>query len=82
MYKIDKVQKESKRMYIIGKIISIIFYIILIPIIIFNFTLIIKSFINPNKIPDFLGYKNFVIVSRKYETNSYGTRCNICKRST
>ncbi len=67
MYKIDKVQKEKKRIHIIGKIFSIIIYIILIPIIIFNFTLIIKSFINPNKTPDFFGYKNFVIVSRSME---------------
>ena len=67
MYKIDKVQKQGKRIHIIGKIISIIFYIILIPIIIFNFTLIIKSFINPNKIPDFFGYKSFIIVSGSME---------------
>ncbi len=67
MYKIDKVQKEEKRIHIMGKIISIIFYIILIPIIIFNFTLIIKSFVNPNKIPDFFGYKSFIIVSGSME---------------
>ncbi|MCI8636678.1 MAG: hypothetical protein HFJ36_02275 [Clostridia bacterium] len=71
MYKIDKVQKENKRIYIIGKVINIILYIILIPIIIFNFTLIIKSFINPNQTPDFFGYKSFVIVSRKHGTNNY-----------
>ncbi len=67
MYKIDKVQKEYKKMHLIGKIFSIIIYIILIPIIVFNFTLIIKSFINPNKTPDFFGYKNFVIVSGSME---------------
>ncbi len=67
MYKIDKIQKEYKKMHLIGKVISIITYIILIPIIIFNFTLIIKSFINPNKTPDFFGYKNFVIVSGSME---------------
>ena len=71
MYKIDKVQKENKRIHIIGKVINIILYIILIPIIIFKFTLIIKSFINPNQTPDFFGYKSFVIVSRKYGTNNY-----------
>ena len=67
MYKIDKVQKEYKKMHLIGKTFSIIIYIILIPIIVFNFTLIIKSFINPNKTPDFFGYKNFVIVSGSME---------------
>ena len=67
MYKIDKIQKENKRIHIIGKIISIVLYIILIPMIIFNFTLIIKSFINPNETPDFFGYKSFVIVSGSME---------------
>jgi len=67
MYKIDKIQKENRRIQIIGKIASAIVYILLIPIIIFNFTLIIKSFINPNKAPDFFGYKNFVIVSGSME---------------
>lgn len=67
MYKIDKVQKENKRIHMIGKIISLILYIILIPVIIFNFTLIIKSFLNPNEIPEFFGYKSFVIVSGSME---------------
>ena len=67
MYRIDKVQKEENVIRTIGKIISIILYIILIPLIVFNFTLIIKSFINPNKVPDFFGYKSFIIVSGSME---------------
>jgi len=67
MYKIDKIQKENKRVHVIGKIVSIIIYIILIPIIVFNLVLIIKSFVNPNKTPDFFGYKSFVIVSGSME---------------
>lgn len=67
MYKIDKIQNEKQRIHIIVKVISTILYMILIPIIIFNFTLIIKSFINPNEIPDFFGYKSFVIVSGSME---------------
>lgn len=67
MYKIDKVQKENQRIHAIGRVISAIIYIILIPIIIFNFTLIVKSFINPNKTPDFFGFKSFVIVSGSME---------------
>ena len=67
MYKIDKMQKENQRIHIIIKVMSAILYIILIPIIIFNFTLIIKSFINPYEIPDFFGYKAFVIVSGSME---------------
>lgn len=67
MYKIEKVQKEKQRVQWIGKVISAIMYIILIPMIIFNFTLIIKSFLKPNKTPDFLGFKSFVIVSGSME---------------
>lgn len=67
MYKIGQVQKENKRMHLIGKIINTVIYIILIPIIVFNFTLIIKSFIKPNETPDFFGYKSFVIVSGSME---------------
>ncbi len=67
MYKINKKQKEGQKIHTIVKIISAILYIILIPIIIFNFTLIIKSFIYPNEIPDFFGYKTFVIVSGSME---------------
>ena len=67
MYKIDKIQKESKRFNIITKTISIIIYMLLIPIIIFSFIIIAKSIINPNEIPDFFGYKNFVIVSGSME---------------
>ncbi len=67
MYKIDKIQKEKQRISTITRVISAIIYIILIPMIIFNFTLIIKSFINPNKTPDFFGYKSFVIMSGSME---------------
>ena len=67
MYKVNKIQKEKQRIHTLVKMISIILYIILIPIIIFNFTLIIKSFIEPNEIPDFFGYKTFVIVSGSME---------------
>ena len=67
MYKVDKVQKESRRIETIGRVISGLIYIILIPLIIFNFTLIIKSFINPKETPDFFGLKSFVIVSRSME---------------
>ncbi len=67
MYKINKVQKQSERIETIGRVISSLIYIILIPIIVFNFTLIIKSFINPEKTPDFFGFKSFVIVSGSME---------------
>lgn len=67
MYKIRDYKIESKKIHKIHKIISTILYIIIIPILIINFTLIIKSFITPDKIADFLGYKNFIIVSKSME---------------
>lgn len=67
MYKIRDYKVESKKIHKAHKTISTILYIIIIPILIINFTLIIKSFITPNKIADFLGYKNFIIVSKSME---------------
>ncbi len=67
MYKIDKIEKENKRMHIIGRIVSIIIYSILIPVVVINFILIVKSIQNPKETPDFLGYKSFVIVSGSME---------------
>ena len=67
MYKINKFEKASKRMYIIKKIISTFIYMIIIPAIIFNMTLFVKTTINPTEIPDFLGLKSFVIISASME---------------
>ena len=67
MYEIDKIDKESKKMYFIGKFFTILLYIIITPIIFYNLTLIIKSCINPYETPDFFGYKNFIIVSGSME---------------
>lgn len=69
MYKIHDFKQKSKQIHKMYRIIGIVFYTIIIPILIINFTLILKSFINPDKIPDFLGYKNFIIVSQSMEPN-------------
>ncbi len=67
MYKIRDYKEIKNRNEKIKKIISIFIYIIIIPIIVINITLIVKSFIKSSKIPDFIGYKNFVIVSESME---------------
>ena len=71
MYKISKFSKEKKTIKNIRKIvktsINILVYLILVPILILNFVLIIKSVTNPNEIPHILGYKVFVIVSKSME---------------
>ena len=63
MYRITKISEENNKIRILYKVISIMLYLIMVPIIVFNFIMIAKSFLNPTQIPDFLGYKNFVIVS-------------------
>lgn len=51
----------------LGTIVGIIICIIFIPILIVNITLIIKSYLNPDKVPDFLGYKPFIVLSGSME---------------
>ena len=68
MYRTSNFNKNSKIMHSIEKIISILIYIIIIPIIIFNLTIMIKSYINPTEIPDFFGLKSFIIVSESMES--------------
>lgn len=67
MYRISDFEKSSKRMFIFEKLVMILLYIIIIPIIIYNLTLMIKSYINPTEIPDFFGFKSFVIISESME---------------
>ena len=67
MYRINKISKENTRVNKVMNLFSIAIYIIFIPLIIFNFTLILKSFFNPTKTPDFFGFKNYIIVSGSME---------------
>lgn len=67
MYKISSFEKSKKTLSILGKMISILICIIIIPIIIVNITLLIKSYFNPNEISDIFGFKTFVIVSKSME---------------
>ena len=67
MYKLSDFDKSSKHLYKFGKILSTIICIIILFFIVFNITLIIESYINPNELPSFLGIKSFVIVSESME---------------
>ena len=62
---IKRKEKNTKR----KKIVVTIIYIILVPLLLYNITLIFKSLINPNKTPDFFGYKTYVIISGSMEPN-------------
>ena len=63
-------QEEKGNKNIGGKIIhalGIILCIILIPILVVNLTLITKSVMYPDKVPDFFGYKPFIVLSASME---------------
>ena len=67
MYKIIDFEKTGKKMLLIKKIISLLIYMIIIPVIIINFVILVQSYIEPNTIPNFFGIKTFVIVSKSME---------------
>lgn len=67
MYKLSDFEKSSKHLYLLGKILSTIICIVILFLIVFNITLMIESYINPNELPSFLGLKSFVIVSESME---------------
>lgn len=50
------------------KILFGLFLIIIILVLIINFTIIIKNKINLDKIPDFMGYKMFIVLSSSMES--------------
>lgn len=67
MYKIEDFEKKKKRSINVLKIFNICICLIIIPIIIYNLTLIVKYIIYPKETPDFFGYKTYEIVSRSME---------------
>lgn len=53
------------------KIVSIVIVIILIPILFVNGVILINSFIHPNEIPSFFGWKPFIVLSGSMETEIF-----------
>lgn len=51
----------------VGTVIGILLCIALLPVLVVNVTLIVKSFVQPEEIPDFLGYKPFIVLSGSME---------------
>lgn len=63
---IDVQGKQKKKVGVAHRILSIIglvICIVMIPLLVINFTLIIKGFVNPDEVPSFLGVKLFVVDS-------------------
>lgn len=51
----------------IGKIITIILIILLLPMLVVNIVIIAESFIHPNEVPGFMGWKPFITLSGSME---------------
>ncbi len=68
-YANKEIQKRRNRDEKIKKIVTNIMYIILIPILIYNLSLIFQTIINTGKTPSFFGIKTYVIVSGSMEPN-------------
>ena len=52
----------------LNKMVSIIILIILIPILFVNGVILVNSFIHPDEIPSFFGWKPFIVLSGSMET--------------
>ena len=55
----------------VKKIASIIVLIILLPILFINGVILVNSFIHPDEIPSFFGWKPFIVLSGSMETEIY-----------
>ncbi len=69
LYTNEAIQKRQLRKKKIKKITRIVACTIIIPILVYNISLIIQSIINPNKTPSFFGIKTYVIISGSMKPN-------------
>ena len=67
LYTDEEIRKRIKRKNIISGIITTIVYFIVIPLLVYNISLIVQSILNPKETPSFLGIKTYVIVSGSME---------------
>ena len=64
------------------KIISVICMIILLPILFISVVILINSWINPNKIPSFFGWKPFIVLSGSMEAEINSGDIAVVKETT
>jgi signal peptidase len=55
----------------IMSVLGLVLTVVLIPILIINITMIAKSFLYPDQVPSFLGYKPFIVLSGSMEPEFY-----------
>lgn len=63
------------------KVVSIIILIILIPIMLVNGVILVNSFIHPDEIPSFFGWKPFIVLSGSMETEIYAGDVAVVKEA-
>ena len=63
LYTNEAIQKRKSREKKIKVTVRTIAYIFLVPLLIYNISLIAQSIINPKKTPNFMGVKTYVIIS-------------------
>ena len=66
-YTEEAIEKRKQKEKVAKRIVSIIIYIIIIPLLVYNISLIIQAVTNPNKTPSFFGIKTYTIVSGSME---------------
>jgi len=67
-------KKQEKRRFVkkLPSVIGIVVCMLLTPVLIMNLTIVIKSYINPDKVPDFFGIKPFVVATGSMEPAIFG----------
>lgn len=63
----------------VKKIVSILILVILLPILFVNSVILVNSFIHPDEIPSFFGWKPFIVLSDSMETEIYSGDLAIVK---
>ena len=59
----DKKQKQEQQGGKVGTVVGIILCVLLVPILIVNVTMIIKGYVNKDKVPTFLGYAPMIVLT-------------------
>lgn len=65
-------KKQRSFARLISSVLGVLVCVILIPILVMNLTIIVKSYLNPNEVPDFLGIKPFIVVTGSMESTIDG----------
>ena len=72
-------QNRPNKRFTPGVIVGIILCVVLVPALVVNLTLIIKSFTRPDEVPSFMGYKPFIVLTGSMEPVFYSGDLVLCK---